>query len=142
MARKPFAKADFDPSLVDNYEDGYTGDKGKKIERPQRYSFQRVIVALAICVRPRTTKELMWMAGIKYRPNAMRTIKSVGGIQLFKIGRDAYWGAPYMKDEPVPELVQKYDDWLFGHADWPEEFGSEYVDGSPDQPQTEEGENE
>lgn len=143
MQSKPFAKKDFDPSLVDNYEDGFTGDKGKRIDRPQRFSFQRVIVGLAISIRPRSTAELMRIAGIKYRPNAMRTIKALGGIQTEKEGRTAYWGAPYMLMDPIPpELVEKYDDWLFGRGDWPEEFGKEHAPAQDDQPQPEEGENE
>jgi hypothetical protein len=123
MARKPFAKADFDPNLVDNYEDGFTGDKERKVDRPQRYSFQRVLIGLAISIRPRSTHELMRIAGIKYRTNAIRTIKALGGIQTEREGKTSYWGAPYMLMDPIPaELVEKYDDWLFGRGDWPEEF--------------------
>ena len=143
MQSNPFAKKDFDPNLVDNYEDGFTGDKGKVVERPQRFSFQRVIVGLALSIRPRSTAEIMWMAGIKYRTNALRTIKAVGGIQTERVGKTTYWGAPYILMEPIdPELVEKYDDWLFGRGDWPEEFGKEHAPSQDDQPPTEEGENE
>ena len=130
---KPFAKKTFDPNLVDNYEDGFTGDKEKLPQRVKRSSFQRVIVALAISVRPRSTKELMWMAGISHRTNARRTIRSVGGIVLYKLGCDAYWGAPYMKDEPLPPIVEKYDDWLFGKAPWPAELGEEATEDNTNQ---------
>jgi hypothetical protein len=40
-----------------------------------------------------------------------------------KAGQAFYYGAPHLVDKVLDPVAMKYDDWLLGKGDWPEELG-------------------
>jgi hypothetical protein len=135
-------KKPFDPSLVDNYEDGTStlDSRYKPKKKLHTTSWQRSIVGLAICIRPRSTEQLQKIAGISFRTNAIRMLNAMGAVAVYKEGKKTFWGAPHMKDkllEPMDPVAKKFDEWLLFRGPWPEELGTDIIDNCPEESEQE-----
>jgi hypothetical protein len=123
MNPHPFKKKPFDPSLVENYNEGFDVPKIRQRKLITRSDHHRNLVGLAIAIRPRSTKEIMRLTKIKHSGNAIRSLLKVGAVRLPLVNGQRYWAAPSYKGGPVDPALEKYDDWLMGKIEWPEEFG-------------------
>jgi hypothetical protein len=121
----PFKKKKFDESLIDN------ADAIPVVVAPSRpkkritvRSTQRTLAGIAISIRPRLISEVMTITGITLPHNALRMLQSIGAVKMGKAGQAFYYGAPHLVDKPpLDPVAMKYDDWLLGKGDWPEELG-------------------
>jgi hypothetical protein len=120
----PFKKKKFDESLIDN------ADAIPVVVAPSRpkkritvRSTQRSLAGIAISIRPRLISEVMTITGITLPHNALRMLQSIGAVKMGKVGQAFYYGAPHLVDKVLDPIAMKYDDWLLGKGDWPEELG-------------------
>jgi hypothetical protein len=120
----PFKKKKFDEALIDNADAiPVVVAPSYPKKRITMRSTQRTLAGIAISIRPRLISEVMTITGITLPHNALRMLQSIGAVKMGKVGQAFYYGAPHLVDKVLDPVAMKYDDWLLGKGDWPEELG-------------------